>query len=73
MNPEEIVWESILSRDPAQVRKAYLDLDAETRRAVSAHLRVMAGEEGWHPEQVISALAALEVIAVIEKEEGDLA
>jgi hypothetical protein len=67
MNEVEIVWEALLSRDEAQIRPAYLALDAETRGAVGAHLRVMTGEEGWHPEQVISAQAALDVIAAIEK------
>lgn len=72
MNEVEIVWEALLSRDEAQIRPAYLALDAQTRRAVGAHLRVMAGEEGWHPEQVISARAALDVIAAIEKKiEGE--
>ena len=37
----------------------------------SAHLRVMTSEDGWHPEQVISAQAALDVIAAIEKMEGE--
>jgi hypothetical protein len=67
MNEVEIVWEALLSRDEAQIRPAYLALDAQTRRAVGAHLRVMTSEDGWHPEQVISARAALDVIAAIEK------
>lgn len=72
MNEVEIVWEALLSRDEAQIRPAYLALDAQTRRAVGAHLRVMTSEDGWHPEQVISARAALDVIAAIEKKiEGE--
>ena len=71
MNEVEIVWEALLSRDVAQIRPAYLALDAQTRRAVGSHLRVMTSEDGWHPEQVISARAALDVIAAIEKMEGE--
>ena len=71
MNEVEIVWEALLSRDEAQIRPAYLALDAQTRRAVGAHLRVMTSEDGWHPEQVISARAALDVIAAIEKTAGE--
>ena len=41
------------------------------RGAVSAHLHLMTSEDGWHPEQVISAQAALDVIAAIEEMEGD--
>ena len=70
MNLEEIVWDALLSREPESIRPAYLALDAETRQAVSAHLRVMTSEEGWHPEQVISARAALDAIAEIEEEGG---
>jgi hypothetical protein len=71
MNNIEIVWEALLSRDEALIRPAYLALDAETRRAVGAHLRIMTGEDGWHPEQVISAQAALDVIAAIDEMEGE--
>ena len=71
MNTVEIIWDALLSRDEAQIRPAYLALDAQTRQAVGAHLRVMTSEDGWHPEQVISAQAALDVIAAIEEMEGD--
>jgi hypothetical protein len=71
MNTVEIVWEALLSRDENQIRPAYQALDAETRQAVGAHLRVMTSEDGWHPEQVISAQAALDVIEAIEKMEGE--
>ena len=41
-------------------------LDVETQQGVVEHLRVMVSEEGWHPEQVISAQKAL--IAIEESE-----
>ena len=71
MNVAEIIWDALLSREEDQIRPAFLALDAETRQAVGAHLRVMTSEDGWHPEQVISAQAALDVIATIEKMEGE--
>jgi hypothetical protein len=63
MSSEEIIWEQILSRDPAQVRAAFFVLDVETQQGVVEHLRVMTSEEGWHPEQVISAQKALDAIS----------
>ena len=66
MSSEEIIWEQILSRDPEQVRAAFFMLDGETQQGVVEHLRVMVSEEGWHPEQVISAQKAL--IAIEESE-----
>jgi hypothetical protein len=58
----ERFWDSLLSRQPDLVREAFADLDAETQQAVVAHLRRMTSEEGWHPEQVLSAEAALSAI-----------
>jgi len=66
MNPEEIVWELLLSRQPRQIRAAYQALDAQTQTAVLMHLRAMASEAGWHPEQVKSARAALDFIAALD-------
>jgi hypothetical protein len=66
MNSEEIVWEMLLSREPYKVRSVFRALDEETRAAVLAHLHAMSSEEGWHPEQVKSAEAALEIIARLE-------
>ncbi len=67
MTSTEILWEQILSRDPDQVRTAFFALDKETQLYVSAHLLAMTSEEGWHPEQVISAQKAL---ASIENSEN---
>ncbi len=66
MNSEEIIWENLLSRQPRLIRAAYKILDAETQAAVLVHLRVMASGEGWQPEQIKSAQAALDFIATFE-------
>ena len=53
------LWDFLLSRQPEQVRSAFLSLPENERQLVVAHLQRMASEPGWHPEQVISARAAL--------------
>jgi hypothetical protein len=55
----EILWDALLSRDPSQIRAAFADLDPDSQKVVLAHLRRMAEEDGWHPEQVKSARTAL--------------
>jgi hypothetical protein len=61
-NPFELFWTEILSREVERVLAAYTPLSEEEKENVSAHLQRMVSEEGWHPEQVISARAALEAI-----------
>jgi len=61
-NINEIVWSEILSRQPARIKYAFASLKAEEQARVRTHLQKMAGEDGWHPEQVLSAKAALEAI-----------
>jgi hypothetical protein len=58
----ENLWDSLLSREPEQVRAAFARLEPGERQSVVAHLRRMAGESGWHPEQRRSAEAALEAL-----------
>jgi hypothetical protein len=55
----EILWDALLSRDPDQIRAAFVSLDPDSQKVVIGHLHRMAEEEGWHPEQVISAKEAL--------------
>ena len=62
-NPLEIVWDALLSRQPAQVQAAYAALDPASQQVVLAHLRRMTTEPGWHPEQIQSAQAALAALA----------
>ena len=56
------VWDSILSREPEQVRQTYTALDAASQAEVMAHLKRMTSEDGWQPAQVESARVALEVL-----------
>jgi hypothetical protein len=59
----EILWDGLLSREPVQVQAAYATLNEEEKRAVLAHLNRMSTEEGWHPEQRLSALLALQALS----------
>jgi hypothetical protein len=58
-DPLESLWERLLSGDKDLVISAYALLEPEEQQAVVAHLRRMAIEPGWQPEQRGSALAAL--------------
>ena len=58
----EQIWESLLSREPGTVRQTFATLDKQEQAAVLAHLRKMVSEPGWHPEQRVSANAALEAL-----------
>lgn len=60
----ETLWDQLLSRQPDQVLKAFAALSESEQQAVLSHLRNMAEEDGWHPEQRISAQAALKALAV---------
>lgn len=60
--PLEIFWDAILSRQPEQIRAAWLPLTVVDREELIAHLQRMTSEEGWHPEQRKSAQAALDTI-----------
>lgn len=57
--PLEIIWDALLSREPGTVRAMFASLDQGSQKVVLNHLQRMAGEEGWHPEQRLSAQLAL--------------
>lgn len=59
LDPLEIIWDGLLSREPDLIRTTYAALDPGSQREALGHLRKMATEPDWHPEQRISALAAL--------------
>jgi len=59
----EEIWDSILSRNPKQIISAYSTLSSNNQKTVYQHLVKMVSEEGWHPEQVISAKSALDVLS----------
>ena len=61
-NPFELFWTEILSREAERVLSAYAPLAEDEKAHVIAHLKEMASGDGWHPEQVISASAALEAL-----------
>lgn len=58
----EKTWGAILSRNEDEIERVYLTLDEDSRKVLLHHLEKMASEDGWHPEQVKSARAALRVI-----------
>jgi hypothetical protein len=60
--PEDL-WEDILSRQPDRIQAAFAGLDRSEQANVLAHLQRMSTEEGWHPEQRQSALAAVSALA----------
>jgi hypothetical protein len=62
MDSPEQFWEQLLSRQPDQVVAAYARLALDEQAYVLRHLEQMAAEPGWHPEQRLSAQAALEAI-----------
>jgi hypothetical protein len=70
-NPDslQLFWDNLLSRNPAQIEKAFLELDQHSKQAVIAHLQKMTSEPGWHPEQRKSAQMALTTIQTILKDE----
>lgn len=66
----EKLWDRLLSRQPELVLKAFRTLKSQDREAVMDHLRRMASEPGWHPEQVKSARVALDALSGAQ-DEGD--
>lgn len=58
----ETFWEDILSRQPERIQAAFVSLSEDEQIAVLDHLKRMASEPGWHPEQVASASKALETL-----------
>jgi NADH:ubiquinone oxidoreductase subunit E len=70
MQVEEI-WDAILSREAQRIREAFRQLSAQEQQAVMAHLDRMCREDGWHPEQVLSAQAALKALSASGKMRGE--
>jgi len=61
-DPLEILWDGLLSRDEKRIIAVFQFLDKSSQLEVVTHLNRMVSEEGWHPEQVLSAQAALNTI-----------
>ena len=62
MEQLEFLWDALLSRQPDIIQDVFYGLDEDSRRNVMAHLKAMASEEGWQPEQAKSARAALDAL-----------
>ena len=62
VEPIEEFWSEILSRQPERIRAAYETLSAKEKKAVLEHLTRMVTEDGWHPEQFVSASQALDTL-----------
>lgn len=63
MDEIEQLWEHLLSRQSELIRQAYMGLAQEEQEAVMTHLKRMVDEPDWHPEQRISARAALDALS----------
>ena len=61
----ENLWNNILSRDDNRICEQFDSLSEIDQKTVWEHLNKMADEDGWHPEQVNSAMIA--IAALIEK------
>jgi hypothetical protein len=62
MDTLEELWDSLLSREPVKILKAFNSLSLDEQKSVIEHIKKMAEEPGWHPEQRNSARAALAVL-----------
>ena len=62
LDPLEGLWDGLLSRAPEQVRAVFATLEPAEKQAVLVHLKHIASEPGWQPEQRASAQAALEAL-----------
>lgn len=59
----EKAWDDLLSREAQRIESRFESLDLESQRVVIDHLKKMVSENGWHPEQVISAQKALDILS----------
>jgi NADH:ubiquinone oxidoreductase subunit E len=63
----ELLWDSLLSREPEKIKSTFHHLNQSERSAVIEHLNRMTTEDGWHPEQKNSALIVLQIIEKLTK------
>jgi hypothetical protein len=62
MDDPTLFWDNLLSREANKIETAWRSLPQAYRKDVRDHLVAMVTELDWHPEQVKSAEAALNVI-----------
>lgn len=58
----EKAWNDLLSREPERIESCFKSLDVQSQTVVIDHLKLMITDEGWHPEQVVSAQQALNTL-----------
>ena len=63
----DLLWDRLLSREPDKIKSTIQHLNQSERNAVIEHLNRMTTEDGWHPEQINSALIALQIIEKLTK------
>jgi len=63
----EKLWEMLLSRHPESILEAFHSLSGADQQQVINHMVRMTSEEGWHPEQILSAQKALDVLKNLKK------
>ena len=68
MDQLALFWENLLSRQSELIEAAWRGLDVSYRKDVRDHLCRIVMEEGWQPEQIKSATAALDVIDRMKEE-----
>ena len=61
-DPLEDLWDKILSRQHEQIRKAFMSLRSDEQQSVLTHIKHMATDPDWHPEQRLSAQVAIEAL-----------
>jgi hypothetical protein len=67
----EMMWDLLLSRNAALIKKTWLSLDDSEQSAVLSHLIDMANQTGWMNQQTGSAKVAINVIAELKAETGE--
>lgn len=67
MDDVEKLWDMLLSRQPESVLDAFHSLSSDDQEQIINHLVKMTSEEGWHPEQILSAQTALDVLKNAKK------
>jgi hypothetical protein len=67
----EEIWDDILSRRPARIKRRFDLLEIASRKEVIQHLNRMVSEEGWQEPQVISAKAALDALKDLDQAGND--
>ena len=67
-DPDELsgFWDRLLSRQPDLIENAFQMVSEPEQKALVTHLIRMRDEEGWFPQQRLSATVAIQVIEKLE-------